>query len=157
MLPKVTAVYSGLFVGPTYASLFHTNRYSDGVQLRTVVWPRLSQLQAHTSRYTGHPSLVSLSQTRLCSIILMSMLRLTFMSDVGLALASLASIFASKGHHSLPDHIRLAGDTISYKEIKEIFQAADPEKKELVLETIPVATFEEKLKADPAALSKDPS
>lgn len=79
------------------------------------------------------------------------------MSDVGLALASLASIFAAKGHHNLPDHLRLAGDTISYKEIKDIFVAADPEHKDLVLETIPVATFEEKMKSDPAELSKNPA
>lgn len=79
------------------------------------------------------------------------------MSDVGLALASLASIFAAKGHHPLPDHIRLAGDTITYKDIKEIFETADPAKKELVLETIPVGTFEAELKSDPAELSKNPA
>jgi hypothetical protein len=70
------------------------------------------------------------------------------MSDVGLSLASLASIFARKGANHLPDHLRLQGDTITFKEIVTLFQDADPERKDLKLECLPVAKFEQDLKSE---------
>lgn len=78
------------------------------------------------------------------------------MSDVGLSLASLASIYAEKGASALPDHLRLTGDSINAKQIKEIFEAADPEHKTLEIDAIPLDEYERETKGDPANLDKDP-